>query len=67
MRRGPGRHLPIDGPDGSLAQVPALGVRRTIFVHMNNTNPILLADTPERRVVEDSGMEVAMDGLEVEV
>jgi pyrroloquinoline quinone biosynthesis protein B len=60
-------HLPIDGPDGSLAQVPALGVRRTIFVHMNNTNPILLADTPERRVVDDSGMEVAMDGLEVEV
>jgi len=60
-------HLPIDGPDGSLAQLPSLGVRRTIFVHMNNTNPILLADTPERRVVEDSGMEVAMDGLEVEV
>jgi len=60
-------HLPIDGPDGSLAQLPSLGVRRTIFVHMNNTNPILLEDTPERRVVEDSGMEVAMDGLEVEV
>jgi len=60
-------HLPIDGPDGSLAQVPALRVARTIFVHMNNTNPILLADAPERRVVEDSGMEVAMDGLEVEV
>ena len=60
-------HLPIDGPDGSLAQVQALRVRRTVFVHMNNTNPILLADTPERRVVEDSGMEVAMDGLEVEV
>jgi pyrroloquinoline quinone biosynthesis protein B len=60
-------HLPIDGPDGSLAQLPSLGVRRTIFVHMNNTNPILLDDAPERRVVEDSGMEVAMDGLEVEV
>ena len=60
-------HLPLHGPDGSLAQLPALGVRRTIFVHMNNTNPILLADTPERRAVEDSGMEVAMDGLEVEV
>jgi pyrroloquinoline quinone biosynthesis protein B len=60
-------HLPIDGPDGSLAQLPSLGVRRTIFVHMNNTNPILLADTPERRIVRDSGMEVAMDGLEVEV
>jgi pyrroloquinoline quinone biosynthesis protein B len=60
-------HLPLDGPDGSLAQLPALGVRRTIFVHLNNTNPILLPDTPERRVVEDSGMEVAVDGLEVEV
>jgi pyrroloquinoline quinone biosynthesis protein B len=60
-------HLPVDGPDGSLAQLPSLGVGRTIFVHMNNTNPILLADTPERHIVEDSGMEVAMDGLEVEV
>ncbi|HEY7102744.1 MAG TPA: pyrroloquinoline quinone biosynthesis protein PqqB [Mycobacteriales bacterium] len=60
-------HLPIDGLDGSLAQLPSLGVGRTIFVHMNNTNPILLEDTPERRVVADSGMEVAMDGLEVEV
>lgn len=68
-------HLPLHGPDGSLAQLPALrdcltaagGVRRTIFVHMNNTNPILLADSPERRAVEDRGMEVAVDGLEVEV
>jgi pyrroloquinoline quinone biosynthesis protein B len=60
-------HLPVGGPDGSLAQLPALGVRRVIFVHLNNTNPILLDDTPERRIVADSGMEVAMDGLEVEV
>jgi len=60
-------HLPIDGPDGSLAQLPSLAVRRTIFVHMNNTNPILLDDAPERRIVEDRGMEVAVDGLEVEV
>jgi len=60
-------HLPIDGPDGSLAQLPSLGVGRVIFVHMNNTNPILLDDAPERRAVEDGGMEVAVDGLEVEV
>ena len=60
-------HLPIDGQDGTLAQLPALGIGRTIFVHMNNTNPILLEDAPERRIVEDSGMEVAMDGLEVQV
>ena len=60
-------HLPIDGPDGSLEQLPSLGIERTIYVHMNNTNPILLEDSPERRIVEDRGMEVAMDGLEVEV
>jgi pyrroloquinoline quinone biosynthesis protein B len=60
-------HLPIDGPGGSLARLPALGVGRTIFVHMNNTNPILLDDTLERRIVEDRGMEVAVDGLEVRV
>ena len=36
-------------------------------MHMNNTNPILLEDAPERRTVEESGMEVAMDGLEVQV
>lgn len=60
-------HLPIDGPDGSLAGLAGLGVARAIFVHMNNTNPILLEDTPERRLVEDGGMEVATDGLEVEV
>jgi pyrroloquinoline quinone biosynthesis protein B len=60
-------HLPIDGPDGSLAQLRSLAVGRTIFIHMNNTNPILLADAPERRIVADNGMEVAMDGLEVKV
>jgi pyrroloquinoline quinone biosynthesis protein B len=60
-------HLPIDGPDGSLAQLARLGVGRTIYIHMNNTNPILLDDAPERRIVEDSGVEVAVDGLEVQV
>jgi len=60
-------HLPVGGPDGSLAQLPALGARRTIFIHLNNTNPILLNDSPQRHIVEDNGMEVAMDGLEVEV
>ena len=60
-------HLPVDGPDGSLAQLPALGVGRTVYVHLNNTNPVLLQDAPERRTVEDSGMEVAVDGLEIEV
>jgi pyrroloquinoline quinone biosynthesis protein B len=57
-------HLPVES---SLAELKTLDVRRTIFVHMNNTNPILLDDSPERRAVGEAGMEVAMDGLEVKL
>jgi pyrroloquinoline quinone biosynthesis protein B len=60
-------HLPIDGPDGSLAALPSLGARRVVYVHLNNTNPVLLPDSPERRAVADAGAEVAQDGLEMEV
>ena len=59
-------HVPLDGEDGSLA---ALGrVRaRTILVHVNNTNPILLDDSPERAAVGASGVEVGRDGMEIEL
>ncbi|MYX39485.1 MULTISPECIES: pyrroloquinoline quinone biosynthesis protein PqqB [unclassified Streptomyces] len=60
-------HLPIDGPDGSLSQLPSLAAGRTILVHINNTNPVLLEDAPERRALRESGIEVAADGLEVQV
>jgi pyrroloquinoline quinone biosynthesis protein B len=60
-------HLPIDGPDGSLEQLSPLPIERKIYIHMNNTNPILLEDSPERYLVEKRGMEVAMDGLEIRV
>jgi pyrroloquinoline quinone biosynthesis protein B len=58
-------HLPIDGPDGSLALLTGLPVERTVYIHMNNTNPILLEDSPERRVLRQHGVEVAADGLEL--
>jgi pyrroloquinoline quinone biosynthesis protein B len=60
-------HLPIGGPGGSLEQLAPLPVERRIYVHVNNTNPVLLEDSPERRSVEANGLEVAVDGLEVEV
>lgn len=60
-------HLPISGPGGSLEQLAPLPVGRTIYVHLNNTNPLLLEDAPERRIVEQHGMEVAVDGLDVQV
>ena len=60
-------HVPIDGPDGSLEQLAPLPIERKIYIHINNTNPILLDDSPERRTVEQHGMEVAMDGLELHI
>jgi pyrroloquinoline quinone biosynthesis protein B len=59
-------HMPIDGPDGSLAALQDLAARR-IYIHINNTNPILVADSPERRRVTAAGWEVAEDGMEVVV
>lgn len=60
-------HLCIGGPGGSLEQLSRLPIERKVYIHINNTNPILLEDSPERCEVERSGMEVATDGLEVEV
>ena len=60
-------HLPIGGPTGSLARLSGLAVERKIYAHINNANPILREDSPERRAVERAGWEVAVDGMEVRV
>jgi pyrroloquinoline quinone biosynthesis protein B len=60
-------HVPIDGLGGSLELLSALPIDRKVYIHMNNTNPILLEDSPERRLLDRRGMEVAADGLELEI
>ena len=60
-------HLPIDGTDGSLRQLSPLPVERKIYIHINNTNPVLVEDSPERRMVESHQMEIATDGLELQI
>ncbi|HKF07227.1 MAG TPA: pyrroloquinoline quinone biosynthesis protein PqqB [Xanthobacteraceae bacterium] len=57
-------HMPIDGDGGSLAALEGLAGRR-MYVHINNTNPILIDGSPERVHVERKGWEVAEDGMEV--
>ena len=57
-------HMPIDGRDGSLAALEGVAARR-IYVHINNTNPILVDGSPERALVERRGWEVAEDGMEI--
>lgn len=57
-------HMSLDGPAGTLAALDGVAARR-ILIHLNNTNPVLLADSPERAMVEAAGWEVAWDGMEV--
>ncbi|MDE2515456.1 MAG: pyrroloquinoline quinone biosynthesis protein PqqB [Rhodospirillales bacterium] len=57
-------HLPISGAGGTLEALSGLAARR-ILLHINNSNPILLAGSPERRLVEAAGFEIAYDGMEV--
>jgi len=60
-------HLPVGGSDGSLTALPPLGAKRTVLVHINNTNPILDRASPECARVEAAGIEVAEDGLEFDL
>jgi pyrroloquinoline quinone biosynthesis protein B len=57
-------HTPLTGPNGSLAVLESLPAR-TILVHINNTNPILLEDSAELATVQASGIDVARDGMEI--
>ncbi|HEY6933690.1 MAG TPA: pyrroloquinoline quinone biosynthesis protein PqqB [Marmoricola sp.] len=60
-------HVPIAGPGGSLDALTELPIARKVYIHINNTNPILLEDSPERRLLDRHGIEVATDGLELEI
>lgn len=58
-------HMSISGPDGTVAAFRGIPVARRILVHINNSNPILLDDSAERRALDEEGWEVAYDGMEV--
>ena len=60
-------HMNISGPSGTIAAFADLGVERKIFIHINNSNPVLREDSPERKAVEASGWEVAYDGMAIGV
>jgi pyrroloquinoline quinone biosynthesis protein B len=58
-------HMSVSGVGGSIASFKPLRVVRKILIHINNSNPILVAGSPERKAVEAAGWEVGTDGLEV--
>lgn len=56
-------HLPISGYDGSLAQLRQLPCKHRVYTHINNSNPMLIEDSPERAAVEEAGLVVGDDGM----
>lgn len=58
-------HISMSGAKGAIAAFADLGVQRRIFIHINNSNPVLFEDSPERRAAEAAGWEIAHDGMEV--
>jgi len=72
IRLGAGRkrardmgHLALSGESGTLSFLRRLPNARKVLIHINNTNPILDEDSPERYEVERAGIEVAYDGMEI--
>ncbi|MGC1504260.1 MAG: pyrroloquinoline quinone biosynthesis protein PqqB [Sulfitobacter sp.] len=60
-------HISMSGPQGSLARLDGLQKCRKIFVHINNTNPVLQPDSDERRAVGNAGWTIAKDQMEFEL
>lgn len=58
-------HISMSGPDGAMAAMADLGVTRKIFLHINNSNPVLLPNSAERLAAERAGWEIAFDGMEI--
>lgn len=58
-------HVAIGGPGGTLERFSGSRIGRKILIHINNTNPILRPDSPEREAVLAAGWDVAQDGMEV--
>lgn len=58
-------HLPVGGPHGSLQQIALLPISRKVYMHINNTNPMLLEDSPEHAAVKAAGIDIGWDGLEL--
>jgi pyrroloquinoline quinone biosynthesis protein B len=60
-------HMNMSGANGTIATFANLGVKRKIFIHINNSNPVLREESPERAAVEASGWEVAYDGMAIRI
>ena len=55
-------HLPVSGDEGSLQWLGEQPIRNRVYIHINNTNPMLHRGSPEHRAVREQGVQIATDG-----
>ena len=60
-------HLPQSGAGGMMEWLDRFGKPRKILIHINNTNPILNDDAPERAELAARGIQVAFDGMDIRI
>ena len=58
-------HVPINGKDGSLTWLCGLDIPHKIYTHINNTNPILLETSKERKIIDENKIKVSYDGMDI--
>jgi pyrroloquinoline quinone biosynthesis protein B len=58
-------HIAMSGDHGAIAALAPLDIGRKIFLHINNSNPALLRDSPERKMAERAGWQIPADGTEI--
>ncbi len=59
-------HMAMNGIKGSMRELADVAIRRRVFIHINNSNPALLCDSPERAQVEAAGWEISFDGMAID-
>ena len=60
-------HVPVSSTEGSLRRLAGVRCPRRIYLHINNTNPMLNEVGPEYRAVREAGWEIAEDGWQFEL
>ena len=58
-------HISMSGERGVIAALESLGIERKIFLHINNSNPVWLHDSAERKAAERAGWQIPADGTEI--
>ena len=58
-------HIAMSGDSGAIAALANLDIGRKIFLHINNSNPVLLLDSAERKTAEHAGWQIPTDGMEI--